>query len=74
MDAYGPESQPIRRGDVVQVVSPLGAEDFDLHPVSIVMKVVGWNAILYYGGRQPLSRCVRVGRARFYPDGSPVED
>lgn len=78
-----PESQPIRRGVVVQaidsVMSSRGAKE--AHVLACEVYVAGRSCpetgrIYVFGffGDFPASNFVRIGRARYYPDGTVVED
>ena len=74
-----PEDQPIRRGDVVQWTG-------NCHPKMvgvyyIVKHVTVEKGETYYGGGygenylfSTAEGLIRIGRAKFYPDGSKVED
>ncbi len=74
-----PEDQPIRRGDVVQLVA-------NCHPkavgrIWIVQYVTTEQGVTTYGGNSgedylfaESADLVRIGRAKFMPDGTPVED
>lgn len=66
------ESHPIRRGDVVQIdpVASLGCP-----PRALVVIAVSEDGFVKLENRPPipLSFVVRIGRAHFYPDGTPVE-
>lgn len=68
------EFQPIRRGDVVQV-DPAAWEG-RVRPRLWIVLDIDEHGYAKTGGSPdvPLSRCVRIGRARYYPDGTKVED
>lgn len=69
-----PASQPIRRGDVVQV-DPAAWEG-RVRPRLWIVLDIDEHGFAKTGGSPdvPLSRCIRVGRAAYYPDGTKVED
>lgn len=71
--AAKPEDQPVTRGDVVQVVPELW--EGRVRPRLWIVLDIDEHGYAKTGGSPdvPLSRCVRIGRARYYPDGSPVE-
>lgn len=72
-----PEDQPIRRGDVMQVTAK------DAHPnlLGAVFVAVGTSGFGVSGltvrigsVAVPADMLTRIGRAKFMPDGTPVED
>jgi len=78
-----PEDQPIRRGDVVQFVANCRPKSVGL--TFIVEHVVEVDRESHFSGYtgDPADRSMhtgtsdslaRIGRAKFYPDGSKVED
>lgn len=78
-----PEPQPIRRGDVVQLVANCRPKSIGLTYIVEHIEIV--EGIPYYAGsfgderdRSEMSAIAealaRIGRARYYPDGTPVED
>lgn len=72
-----PEDQPIRRGDVVQCVR--NGDDPRYGPIVGETRVVtrvskdGWLHFDTSFFHDP-SRFTRIGRAKYMPDGTPVED
>lgn len=69
-----PEAQPIRRGDVVQVDPALWGGR--VRPRLWIVLDIDEHGYAKTGFSPdvPLSRCVRIGRAAYYPDGTKVED
>ncbi len=74
------EPQPIRRGDVVQCIIRKDADDPRYGPfvgdTYVVVRVNdgGWLQLGHMSFVSDPTRFVCIGRAKFYPDGTPVED
>ena len=64
--------EPIRRGDVVQI-DPTGS--MGCRPKTHVVTGVSEDGFvgLHNAPPVPISFVARIGRARYYPDGTPVE-
>ena len=72
------EPQPIRRGDVVQCIRDCRADEGDgmyaVKDVSVTDGLTPGGRLLLYGRRFDPGSFARIGRARYYPDGTPVEN
>lgn len=69
---------PIRRGDVVQCIRDCRADEGDgmyaVKDVSVTDGLTPGGRLLLYGRRFDPGSFARIGRARYYPDGTPVEN
>lgn len=84
-----PEDQPIRRGDVVQVTQYASEYFLECGIVTEVdrwpsldqgCQLVTFQYLVLRDGRRsietaytPALNLIRIGRARYYPDGTPVD-
>lgn len=70
--------EKIRRGDVVQCIRDCVADEGDgmyaVKDVSVTDGLTPSGRLLLYGRRFDPGSFARIGRARYYPDGTPVED
>ena len=66
-----PEDQPIRRGDVVQWLHQYNGATI-AHTGTVTSDFNGYICVGYSPVDKEL-KLVRIGRARYYPDGTPVE-
>ncbi len=66
--------EPIRRGDVVQIVDE--KVDLSCRNYTFVVTDVSPFGLWGFDAERPIALewCIRIGRAKFYPDGTPVED
>lgn len=76
---HAPVPQPIRRGDVVQCIRDCIADEGDgMYAVKDVAVTDGLMPIsgrlLIHGRWFAPDAFARIGRARYYPDGTPVEN
>ena len=70
---HAPVPQPIRRGDVVQWQNDIS----NRISTGTVLRCRDGRAMIHLGHThtsQLTADLTRIGRARYYPDGTPVED